>query len=194
MRPVLIFIVLTLFGCATVSPPDDLRRNAVLEKYFTSEAGRMLRHVPLRYGTLPGYGGIAIGDDPAMRLLSYVQGFGNRRQVILSENFDDMTLFHEYIHQAQYSGLIDTAFFLERYSMLTQDPRYVLIPERWEEYLWRDYGRSPAVAVLLYDQGVTRELIAYLLEGWMLRWYDLPDYILDVYRPAVRLEAREERD
>jgi hypothetical protein len=179
-------------GCSTISPPDDLRRNAVAQKFFTPEAGRVLRHVPLRYAPLPGYAGIAIGNDTGSRATAILQGFGNRRQVVMSPNSDDITLFHEFIHQCQYSGLIDTALFEERYAKLKRDPRFARIPERWEEYLWRDYGRSPALAALLYDRGVTRELIAYLIEGWMLKWYDLPEYMLDVYRPAVRFESRDE--
>lgn len=189
MRFVLLLTALAA-GCATVPPPDNSRRDAVLGEFFTAPAAAVLARIPLHYGHVSGYSGVAIGDDAGSRILGYAQGFGNRRQVIMGYRSDDMTLFHEYIHQAHYSGLIDEQLFRERYDILKDDPRYAHIALRWERYLRRVYGRSPALFALLYGRGVTRELIAFLIEGWMMGLYDLPDYMLDVYRPAVRLEAR----
>jgi len=179
-------------SCATVPPPDHTRRDAVLEEYFTPEAARILRQVPLHYGGAQGFGGVAIGDDTGSRLLGFFQGFGNRRQVILNFRSDDMTVFHEDIHQAQYSGLIDERLFRERYERLKRDPHYEGIPRRWDRYLRRVYARSPAIGALLYGRGITRERIAFLIEGWMMGSYELPDYMLEVYERAVRLEARKD--
>lgn len=180
-------------GCATTGPTDQFRRDRTLREYFTPEARAVLRHVPMHYGELPGFDGFAIGNDPGTRLAGMILGFGNRRQVVVDADCDGLTIFHEYIHQAQYSGLIDTRLFLERYERLRQDPHYARIPRTWESYIRRRYGQSTAAAALIYGRGITRELIAYLIQGRMEGWYDLPDYMLDVYRDTVRLDAAPRR-
>lgn len=179
--------LLALTGCVATRP-DNLRRDVVLQDFFTPDAVKELETIPLYYGHLEGFCGLAVGDDLGTRVAGVLLGFGNRRQVILGYDCDDLALFHEYVHQAQYSGLIDTGLFRERVSWLFNDPFYGDIPRRWQAVILREYGRGPALAALLYRRGLTRELVAYLIEGWVAGAYDLPDYFLDVYAGTVRLD------
>jgi len=42
--------------------------------------------------------------------------------------------------------------------------------------------------VFAYDDGGGRELVAYLIQDWVTGRIDLPDYLLDVYREALRID------
>lgn len=181
--------LLVLTGCISTRP-DPVRRDLMLQEFFTPEAVAELETIPLYYGHLEGFCGFAVGDDLGTRAAGVLLGFGNRRQVVLSPDCDDLALFHEYLHQAQYSGCIDTRQFLERLDWLFSDELYGDIPRRWKALILREYARGPAIVALLYRRGLTRELMAYIIEGWVAGAYDLPDYFLEVYADTVRLERR----
>ena len=185
-------VALALGGCNLFTPTDNARRDAVLAAHFTQEAAAVLGDIPLRSGGVGGTWSMAIGDDWGSRLASTFYGYGNRRQVLMSEGADDLVVFHEYVHQAHYSGLISDQLFQERYSRLRCDPEFARVAEMLEEFIWENYTEDVFTwLALLYDGGLTRELIAYAIEGWKRGLYDLPDYFLDVYRDTVRMPVAQ---
>src|SRR5690606_31015379 len=138
------------------------------------------------------------GDDFGSRLLSVFSGFGNRRQVIISQDSpaEDMLILHEYVHQADYFGLIDKSLFRERYAILRQDIHFRDLAEGWESRIVRYHasgGFGYGLVALAYNHGLERELIAYLIQGWIEEMYELPEYMLEVYVGVIRMDARERR-
>lgn len=192
----LLSLLLLATGCPLLSvsrfPSDDARRDAVLSAYFTEEAIEFLGTIPLRYGKLPGGCAVAIGDDWASRSLAIALGFGDERQVIVDPECaeDDLLIFHEYIHQADYAGLLSRRLFHERFARLRRDPAYSAIAEEWIEFLAESYCSDFLLCMTLaYEAGVTRELIAFVIEGWVAGYHDLPDYFLEVYDGVVRMDV-----
>jgi len=180
-------------GCGVFDPgPGDLdaRRDEVLEKYFTEEAARILSRVPLNEGTVNFSGGFAVGFDWGSRLASWWYGNGGFRQVLIAETADEFVIFHEYIHQADYSRLIDRELFEARLEELRADDQYRAHVEEVEASI-RDAhsGDGLSELALAYNDGLTREMVAYLIEGYVRGDYDLPQYFLEVYSSVVQLSA-----
>jgi hypothetical protein len=185
-------LLLALTGCPIERQPLDEQRDRVLEAYFTEEAIAVIGDIPMYTADLAGSGGFSIGDDWGSRLISSFLGYGGERQVLISEGASDRTVFHEYLHQADYAGLLSRDLFDERYAILREDETYAYIALDWEQFLRDVYTDKPQQAIsLAYDDGPTRELLAYLIQGWIRGDYDLPDYFLDVYRGVIRLDVRD---
>jgi|GEM_PF-3725787 len=184
-----------LAGCGQYAPGPgklDSRRDAVLAAYFTEEAEEILRVVPLNEGTVNRAAGFAVGDDWGSQLASWVYGYGAFRQVLIAPSADECTIFHEYVHQADYSGLIDRQEFNTRVEQLRAEVGYRAIVEKAEAVI-RDAhsGDFLSELALAYNDGLTRELIANLIVGYVRGDYDLPEYFLEVYSRALRLGANE---
>lgn len=125
--------------CGTSSESDNTRRDEVLERFFTPEAVSVLNDVPLTYGHVGSTLGFSVGDDLGSELISAATGNGCGRQVIIAPamsfvaddielsgtvEVDDWVILHEYVHQADYSGLILRDVFREAYQQLRRDPPY----------------------------------------------------------------------
>jgi len=190
---ILVAVVLSGTQCDQAQKTDlNGWRNRVLPQYFEQPAVGELETVPMFYAENLNFGGFAVGDDWGSRLLSVYYGLGNMRQVILAILESDYPIagrsliFHEYIHQAEYSGLISRSLFKERLEQLRGDTAYAQTAADLDEFL----------AVLLeggfvedlpytYDDGINREAMAYLIEFWADGCFDLPDYVLEVYAGVV---------
>ena len=185
-----------LVGCgAQIAGPGtyDEVRDDVLDRYFTEEAAQILREIPLNQGTVNLAGAFAVGPDWGSRLASWVFGNGCHRQVLVTSSPDELIVFHEYVHQADYSGLIDRQAFAEQYARLKADDEYRQIAEGLEEtILWFHSLNFWNQVALAYHDGMTRELIAHLIEGYVGGDYDLPDYLLEVYAPVVRIRGMDD--
>jgi len=115
------------------------------------------------------------------------------RQVLVSPpGLSDLSVMHEYVHQAVVSGLIDRSSFTAAYAILKEDEAYADIPTEYEprvtDHLCRDQNDWRCPIVLAYDDGLGRELIAFLIQDWVAGQIDLPDYLLDVYRQTLRID------
>jgi hypothetical protein len=173
--------------CDSVSPALNAWRDEVLATYFTEEAIAVIGNVPMRYCHLGGGWSMAVGDDWGSRLASVAAGCGNCRQVVLSEWADDYTVVHEYVHQADYAELISRDLFEERYGQVRGDPLYADIALALEDWLLEEYASDlNGVLSLVYDDGFMREIVAYLIQGWLMGYYDLPPYMLEVYGGVIR--------
>ena len=185
--------LLPMIGCGGPAPSDpDLieQRDEVFARYFTEEAIEVLARVPIRTGSVNGQIAFSVGDDFGSQLAALAFGNLPIRQVLVGEEgVSDFILFHEYLHQADYSGLIERASFLDAYEQLEQDSEF--------SHLAPIYGSRRRAScsddflcllVLSYGNGVTRELIADLIGDWVDGIIDLPDYLLDVYRRALLID------
>ena len=185
-----------LAGCGTQAAGPgtfDEIRDGVLDRYFTEEAAQLLREIPLNQGAVNLSGAFAVGPDVGTRLASWIYGNGCHRQVLVTASPDEMIVFHEYVHQADYSGLIDREAFAEQYDRLKADEEYRGIAEGLEEMiLWFHSLNFWNEIALAYNDGMTRELIAHLIEGYVGGDYDLPDYLLEVYAPVVRIQSMDD--
>jgi hypothetical protein len=188
------FFVLGLTGCGAPLSEHVQRRDHVLGAYFTDDAAAVLTGVPLR--TTPAvsnrYRGIAIGDDFLTRAASILLGLGNARQVVVVAKFldDDGLIIHEYLHQADYSGLIDRKLFLERFHLLKTDPEYMDYALHQERSIAQAYGASifGRAELLLFD-GMNVELLAFV--GRDIATGDLtpPDYLREPFAHALRMPS-----
>ncbi len=190
LATLLVIVVLGGAGCPSpcdsVSPAMDAWRDEVLERYFTEEAIAVIGDVPMRYCDLGGGWSMAVGDDWGSRLASVAAGCGCCRQVVLSEWADDYTVVHEYVHQADYEGLIPRGLFEERYGQLRADPLYSDIAFTIEGWLIEEYASDlNGILSLVYDDGFMREIVAYLIEGWLMDYYELPEYMLEPYGGVI---------
>ncbi|UCE61635.1 MAG: hypothetical protein JSU63_07780 [Phycisphaerales bacterium] len=178
-------------GCGgEFAGPGDLDeyRDEVLDRYFTEDAARILRYVPLSEGTVNVAAGFSVGPDWGSRLASAVFGNGGERQVLIVETVGELVVFHEYIHQADYFGLIDRELFASRYEQLLAGVGYRAIAEDAEATIIELHsGDFLSQLALAYNDGLTRELIAYLIAGYVRGDYDLPEYFLEVYESVVRI-------
>lgn len=190
-------VALSLAGCGLVPPRPgkwDARRDEVLDRYFTEEAAEILNDVPLNEGQVNLSGSFAVGDDWGSQLASWVYGNGAFRQVLIQASSDEFNILHEYVHQADYSGLIDRELFRTRLKQLRADDAYRAIVEEAEASIRGFYSLNFLNELALaYNDGSTREMIAYLIKDYMRGYYDLPDYVLEVYSSVLRPIAIEVR-
>ena len=183
------------FGCTGAFPSDPElleQRDRVLGTYVTEEAIAELVAGPIRFGNTARFGGLALGDDLVSYVGALILGNPPMRQVLVaSPGLSDLSIMHEYVHQAAISGFIDRSWFVAAYARLKKDETYADIPTEYEPRV-RDNicvekdWRCPIV--FAYDDGVGRELVAYLIQDWVTGQIDLPDYLLDVYRRTLRID------
>ena len=193
----LVLVAVPLVVCVGGCPPapadfqsDDERRDRILDAYFTDEACEVLCQVPLRYVEIPGFSGLSVGDDWGSRAAAQFWGLADERQVAIHPDHGDHTILHEYIHQADYEGFISRDLFRQRFAWLRSDPVYAGLADALERDVIAAWGDEPGTFIsLLYDDGVTRELIPCLVMCYGYGAFDLPDYVLEVYTRALKLDA-----
>jgi hypothetical protein len=184
----------TLAGCPC--PPEGLyneRRDEVLPRYFTPEALEVIGDIPMNPGSPNGAIGFAVGDDWGSRLVSAACGYCDQRQVLIyTEAVPERVIFHEYVHQADYSGLISRSLFRERFLMMESDPNpeYQRAAAAVRDLLERLTGENLLADIAYaYDEGIVREGLAYTIELWSQGEIELPDYMFEVYADAVLPEV-----
>lgn len=176
-------------------------RDEVLALLFTQQARDIIESVPIREGDVNGSGGFAAGDDFGSQFISYLYGNGCGRQVLVrlgGASARDIgrgyvvrasLVFHEYIHQADYSGVISRDLFRRRFQRLLEDPGYNEGAAAVRDWVVQEWTRTPLDELAFsYDDGETRELIPSIIELWMYGTIDLPAYMLEVYEFALELE------
>jgi len=170
------------------------RRDQVLQKYFTPESIAKLSTVPLRVGEsgAQAYGGLSVGNDIGSRIAAFWWCYPWERQVLVTHPQPvDRVIFHEYVHQADYFGLIPREAFVAALARLKEDPAYgeqVRARERniVQAYSANIYGKL----ALWYDDGLTREMVAHLSTDWAFRDADWPPYFLKVYDQALKITEK----
>ncbi len=183
------WVCLLVTGCIPTSPDDatlETCRDDVLDALFTPDAAAALREVPIRHGSINGSVGFSAGNDWGSQFVSGLYGNGFCRQVLLGPGADAYTVFHEYTHEADYSGLISRTFFEERLEQLLADPDFGPTARALSDAINRAYTAEPLIALsFAYDDGPTRELIAFMADEWLRGECDWPAYFLDVYSGAI---------
>lgn len=195
-------------SCCQV-PPDNPAllacRDELLSLLFTPQAVADLVFVPLRFGNVNDASAFASGNDFGTLLASAVYGNACERQVLVNPQgyssntceedrvrVDPLILFHEYVHQADYSGLISREEFHNQFAKMLEDPEYASVAMTLEADIQVGYNYNfLAPLTLSYDDGLTRELVAWSIERWLVGSIDLPDYILDLYRRALKMDFLE---
>lgn len=179
-------------SCKHTLTDQHVRRDEVLGRYFSDEAAEALASVPLRSiaGNPTKYRGIAIGDDPLTRLWSVILGFGDARQVVVSEHHldDDGLIIHEYLHQADYSGLIDRRLVLAQFALLKADPEHLDYATRREDSILRTYGESlfGQAELILFD-GLGIELVAFIGNDIATGRIVPPPYLWEPFAAVLRM-------
>lgn len=187
-----VLAAMTTTGCRVRLADQDLRRDEVLATYFTDEAAEVLGAIPLRSvaGNNTKYRGIAIGDDPLTRLWGVMLGLGDERQVVVSEHHldDDGLIVHEYLHQADYSGLIGRRVFLEQFTTLKSDPAHAEYAARREASIIASYGESlfGRAELLLFD-GLNTELVAFVGKDIATGKLLPPPYLWEPFAQTLRV-------
>ncbi|GMW02869.1 MAG: hypothetical protein AMXMBFR84_40050 [Candidatus Hydrogenedentota bacterium] len=179
---------------------NDLR-DAILPDYFSAEAIGLVGDVPMYQGDIDGYA-LSVGDDWGSRFLSALFGYGNERQVLVPFAADeprlpwvDLLVFHEYIHQCDYSDVLSRELFIERLAQYRQDPAYADDSAALDALLESLGGNGIQEIGYIYDDGLNREALAYVIEAWVDGCIELPGYMLDVYdgvvlpNPALRTDG-----
>lgn len=171
-------------------------RDEILPNAFTDEAITSIGDVPMYQIEFPGFGGaLSVGNDWGSRAVSAIGGYGNERQVLMNvfflpqSNSYQLIVVHEYVHQADYEGLISRDLFRKRIFRMIADPAYEEESEAFLEFLADLAGNGLYGVTLLYDNGVLREGMAYLIEAWVDGCIELPDYVLEVYEDAIRFDS-----
>ncbi len=187
----LIATLLSVTGCSQRIADRQERRDEVLAKYFTDEAATVLASIPLRSisGNETKYRGIAIGDEPITRLWGVILGLGDARQVVVSDEHldDDGLIVHEYLHQADYSGLIDRRAFVDQFAVLRTDPDHADYAARRANSILKSYGGSffGQAELVLFD-GLNTELVAFVGKDIATGELVAPPYLWDVYSQTLR--------
>jgi len=182
-------------GCAPQEkwPLDDVR-DEVLQAFFTPKAVNAIGNVPMYMGEIGEGWALSVGNDWGSRLLAWAYGYGNERQVLMPyygelprEPWVDFLTFHEYIHQADYEGLLSRELFASRFEQMRNDPSFAHVAVDVDNFLaGLTEEDSLGNLVYSYDNGLTREAMAYLIQFWADGCFDLPDYMLDVYDGVVQ--------
>ena len=189
------------FGCEP--PPQDAElnacRDALLTMAFTPEATAALSDIPVRYGEVPGAIAYATSDDPLSVIIPAIFGNGFADGVLLSHGaapscaeggplVPAFTLFHEFIHEADFEGIIDRELFRSRFAQMSEDPAFGEQALAFQAFL---ISISNPLAVTWGDQ-LTIELFAYAPVYWLDGSLDLPDYVLEVYENVIALDTLSE--
>lgn len=185
-------VVVVLTGCPQ---PDKVSlnglRDQLLPLLFTSDTLAVIGDIPLYQGSFDLSDTIAVGDDIGSRLASIASGYGNERQVIIGlvergpsdpwSDFEAVLVLHEYVHQADFSGLISHDLFEERLQRMRDDPEFSAVAANLDAFL--DELSQGFINRVSFnrDNGRRREAIAYLIDQWASQCFELPDYMLEVY-------------
>lgn len=200
MKVVLSRIVVSALGsclilgcsCRKDFVEDNEIRDEVLQKYFTPEAVERLSQVPFRIGDFDiNIGnGLSVGNDLGSQLAASLSGYPWGRQVILKPSFaTEYWIFHEYMHQAQYSGFVSRREFNDVFRRLKDDSEYSQDAIEIEEDIIDDYNDSIGTWMALrYNFGLAREMIAYISDHWIFKGYEWPEYFLSVYSRSLKLD------
>ncbi len=191
-----VLTIVSVVALSSCSPQpfveDNETRDRVLERYFTPEAREILGKVPLRVGELDTLGGLAVGDDIGSRIMGLYLGYPWERQVIVVDGSPDELIFHEYVHQAEYSGLITIRELLGTLALPDYDPQELAFANWVEESIEESYGADPITAIALaYNDGLNRELLAYLAEYYTFDdTLDWPEQLKSAYSVALRFDSK----
>lgn len=184
-------VVLIVSGCSPAAyVEDNANRDRVLDQHFTAEAARSLKAVPLRVGPLAeNIAGLAVGDDIGSRLIAFTFGYPMENQVIIAPGSGDRTIFHEYVHHADYLGLITRQAFAAGAMSPDLDPEQAAVLNGIRAEIIEVYNASPLSALaLIYDDGLNREWLAFAAENYAFEetpgW---PQALVTVYQPALRI-------
>lgn len=195
-----------LFGCDR--PPEDESlnacRDALLAAAFTPDAAAVLRNVPLRYGEVAGIAAYATDDAPLSRIICAAFGNGFADGVLLSRAaapscseggplVPSFTLFHEFLHEADFHGLIDRELFRSRFMQMSEDPAFGEQALAFQEFLQDAYIRSNNSLAVTWGDQLTIELLAHAPVFWLDGSLDLPDYMLEVYNNTIALDSLSEQ-
>lgn len=190
---VLAILNLAFTGCTPQQkiPLNDLRDD-ILPAFFTDDAIAEIGQVPMYSGSINEYWALSVGNDWGSRALAAVYGYGCERQVLMPysldephENWLDLLTFHEYIHQADYEGLLSRELFASRLERMRDDPDYADVADALDNLLASLTADPLGELLYTYDSGLTREAMAYLIQYWADGCFDLPDYMLEVYDGVV---------
>lgn len=117
--------------------------------------------------------GVLGGDDWGSRSLAAAFGYGSERQVLLPykecdlhDLWIDLLIFHEYVHQADYEGLLSRALFDERLEQMRNDPDYADVAFALDNLLDSLKDKPFGQIGEAYDDGRSREGMAYLMQFW----------------------------